>query len=226
MNELVMTVRNTENEAYREYPVNRLRLFGGIHISIGVLSIILGITAIIIDIITMSKDCYIYENGTEYYDKFCDDYSFETQSFIFFDILCFLFSGWFILTGCFPFCMTQKRQSSWRCLKKAFMVCSIVGASTFVPTVFSFGVIGTSRANFEGQRTGAIALSYCFAVLGFVEFVIAIAAASFCCCCTPWEKTDRSEVYINSGQHTHIVGMPNTRYNQSEHGQDGFTMRS
>lgn len=89
-----MAVQNTENEAYREYRVNRLRIFGGIHIGNGVLSAILGITAIIIDIITMSKDCYIYENGTQYYDKICNDYSLETHSFIFVDILCFLFSGW------------------------------------------------------------------------------------------------------------------------------------
>lgn len=33
-------------------------------------------------------------------------------------------------------------------------------------------------------------MSFCIAVLGFIEFVIAIAAASFCCCCTPWENDD------------------------------------
>ncbi|XP_076115952.1 uncharacterized protein LOC143083574 isoform X2 [Mytilus galloprovincialis] len=137
--------------------------------------------------------------------------------------ICFL---QFILTGCFPFCMTQRRQSRWRCLKKTFMVCNIVAASLFVPTVLSLGVFGTiARANPEEHRIDVVVLSSFIAVLGIIELVISIAAASFCCCCTLWDDTDRSVVYITSGQPTHIVGMPDSHIIQSGPGQDGSAMR-
>ncbi|XP_071121744.1 uncharacterized protein [Mytilus edulis] len=112
-----MNVQNENNGVNIDYPMKTLRAFGGLHIGIGILCAILGITVFIIDNVDMSKDCYINNNGTYYYDKECEHELSTAQSFFLFDIMCVLFSGWFIITGSFPFCMTQRRQSSWRCLR-------------------------------------------------------------------------------------------------------------
>ncbi|XP_076115949.1 uncharacterized protein LOC143083573 isoform X2 [Mytilus galloprovincialis] len=124
----------------------------------------------------------------------------------------------FILTGTFPFCMTPRRQSSWKCLKIAFMVCCIVGAATFVPTVFSLGVVGAIfRAEY---KSGAAVLSSIIALLGFVELVIAIVASSFCCCCSSFGSSERTFVYITAGPQTNVLGMPNTQIIQTVPGQN------
>ncbi|XP_076113677.1 uncharacterized protein LOC143081918 [Mytilus galloprovincialis] len=197
-----MNVQNEDNGVNRDYPMKTLRAFGGLHIGIGILCAILGITVLIIDNVNMSKDCYINNNGTYYYDKECEHELSTAQSFFLFDIMCVLFSGWFIITGSFPFCMTQRRQSSWRCLKTTFMVCNIVAASCFVPSVFSFGLF---RAVVRVEpRTDTVVLSSFIAVFGVHEWVIAIAAASYCCCCTSRDDTDNSVVYAIFGQHTNV----------------------
>ncbi|XP_071123691.1 uncharacterized protein [Mytilus edulis] len=114
--------------------------------------------------------------------------------------------------------MTPRRQSSWKCLKIAFMVCCIVGASTFVPTVFSLGVVGAIfRAEY---KSGAAVLSSIIALLGFVELVIAIVASSFCFCFSSFGSSERTFVYITAGQQTNVLRMPNTQIIQTVPGQN------
>lgn len=221
-----MTIHNTDNETSSEYRVKTLRVFGGVQVGIGVLCGILSFAGVITDSVNLSKNCDYsdnsYYNGDDNYNR-CDWYYFASP-LLAFDVTCLFFSGWFILTGAFPFCMTQRRQNSWRCLKIAFMVCCIVGASTFVPTVFSLGVVGALfRAEY---KSGAAVLSSIIALLGFVELVIAIIASSFCCCCSSWGSSDGSLVYITSGPHTNVLGMPNTQIIQTVPGQNVSAMHT
>ncbi|XP_063399477.1 uncharacterized protein LOC134684126 [Mytilus trossulus] len=226
-----MNVQKEDNGVNRDYPMTTLRAFGGLHIGIGILCAILGIAVFIIDNVNMSKDCYIDNNGsyidnngTAHDEKECENQVSSAQTFFVYDIICFLFSGWFIITGSFPFCMTQRRQSSWRCLKITFMVCNIVAATLFVPGVFSFRVFG-AVVRVE-PRTDTVVLSSFIAVLGAFDWILAIAAASYCCCCTSWDDTDKSVVYVTFGQHANVEEMPNSKTMQSKLSQDGSKMRS
>ncbi|XP_063399479.1 uncharacterized protein LOC134684127 [Mytilus trossulus] len=210
-----MNIQNTDNEASNEYRVKSLRVFGGIQIVIGVLCGILSLAGVITDSVNLSKSCDYNDNSNYNYDG---DYYPCSSPLLAYDIICVIFSGWFILTGTFPFCMTPRRQSRWKCLKIAFMVCCIVSASLFVPTVFSLGVVGAiSRAEYESV---AKVLSSIIALLGFVELVIAIVASSFCCCCSSFGSSERTFVYITAGPQTNVLGMPNTQIIQTVTGQN------
>ncbi|VDI03449.1 Hypothetical predicted protein [Mytilus galloprovincialis] len=215
-----MNIHNTDNEASNEYRVKTLRVFGGIQIGIGVLCGILSLAGVITDSVNLSKNCDYNDNSNYNYDDYyyrCDWYYYASP-LLAFDIVCVIFSGWFILTGTFPFCMTPRRQSRWKCLKIAFMVCCIVGAAIFVPTVFSLGVVGAIfRAEY---KSGAAVLSSIIALLGFVELVIAIVASSFCCCCSSFGSSERTFVYITGGPQTNVLGMPNTQIIQTVPGQN------
>ncbi|XP_052063434.1 uncharacterized protein LOC127703077 isoform X4 [Mytilus californianus] len=114
-----------------------------------------------------------------------------------FDITCLICSGWYVVTGFLPMCMSRKREASWMCLKTGFMVCSIIGASVFVPTMFSLGVVGSIIRGSNNSK--AMILSAFMAVLTFAEVVVAIIAASFCCCCSSLKTSNQQGVVIMQG---------------------------
>ncbi|XP_052063430.1 uncharacterized protein LOC127703077 isoform X2 [Mytilus californianus] len=126
-----------------------------------------------------------------------------------FDITCLICSGWYVVTGFLPMCMSRKREASWMCLKTGFMVCSIIGASVFVPTMFSLGVVGSViRGNHDSK---AVTLSAFMAVLSFAEVVVAVIAASLCCCCTSWGTSDQQGVvFMNATQPGMILNLTQT----------------
>ncbi|CAG2253212.1 unnamed protein product [Mytilus edulis] len=132
---------------YQAFPVRTFKVFGGVQIGLGVLLGILSLIGVILDIIAWNKydDC---RNNNYYYDGYNDHYWMcrrynDGHALFAFDITCLICSGWYVVTGFLPMCMSKKREASWRCLKTGFMVCSIVGASVFVPTMFSLGVVGS-----------------------------------------------------------------------------------
>ena len=196
------------------YPIRTLRIFGGVQIGIGILSALLSVAGIVLDGITSSKNCdYYYWDDSYYYYKRCAAY-FDVSAMFAFDIICLIFSGWFILTGAFPFCMSENRRNRWRCLKITFMVCCIVGSSIFIPTVFSLGIVG---AIFRAGDSGGLAVLPSFvAFLGLVELVIAIVAASYCCCCSSWETRKHTRlVYVTPQQYGAIMSIPTTEISQT-----------
>ncbi|CAC5407299.1 unnamed protein product [Mytilus coruscus] len=116
----------------------------------------------------------------------------------------------YILTGLLPFCMTRQRESNWKCLKIGFMVCSIIGASVFVPTMFGLAVIGAALRDIHEPKV--VVTSALLAVLSFAEFVVAVIAASFCCCCSAWGTSNQPGVmFVNGTQPGMILNLQQTQ---------------
>ena len=194
------------------YPIRTLRIFGGVQIGIGILSALLSVAGIVLDGITSNNDCDYNQDDSYYYYRRCAAY-FDVSAMFTFDIICLVFSGWFILTGAIPFCMSENRRNRWRCLKITFMVCCIVGSSIFIPTVFSLGIVG---AIYRAGDSGGLAVLPSFvAFLGLVELVIAIVAASYCCCCSSRETRKYTRlVYGTPQQYGATMSIPTTEISQ------------
>ncbi|XP_052063456.1 uncharacterized protein LOC127703083 [Mytilus californianus] len=105
-------------------------------------------------------------------------------------------------------CMSRKRIGSWRRLRTGFMVCSIIGASVFVPTMFSLGVVGSVIRRNHGSK--AVTLSAFMAVLSFAEVVVAIIAAALCCCCTSWGTSNQQGVVFMNATQPGVI-LPHTQ---------------
>ncbi|CAG2212148.1 unnamed protein product [Mytilus edulis] len=199
----------------QEFPVRTLKVFGGIHIGFGFLLGILSLIGVILDVIARNKyeDC-LSKNLLEFWMCRPGD---DGHAILAFDITCLICSGWdiqgvwwntnwFVLTGFLPMCMSKKRESSWKCLKVGFMVCSIIGASIFFLTVFILGVVGAFL-----RRSNSM-LSISIATLSFAEAVLAIISASYCCCCTTWRISSQTQrvLFVNSSQSGPILNVPQT----------------
>ncbi|XP_052063449.1 uncharacterized protein LOC127703081 isoform X1 [Mytilus californianus] len=168
------------------FPVRTFKVFGGVQIGLGVLLGILSLIGMI-------------SNKSRYYN---------VHAPIAFDITCLICSGWYVFTGCLPMRMSKKREARWICLKTGFMVCSIIGASIFIPAMLSLGVVGSlTRRNKDSK---AVILSVFMAVLFFAEVVVAIIASSFCCCCSTW-RTSIQEGVVSSTQPEMFLNLPQTQ---------------
>ncbi|XP_063442505.1 uncharacterized protein LOC134722809 [Mytilus trossulus] len=124
--------------------IRALRILGGAQISLGVICVILGVVGVILSNTEKDKRCQSNNSGYDMYDYVYYSYyrcSDATGIVILYSI-CMACSGWFILTGCLPLCMTEKRQSSWKCLTVAFLVCNILSTVLFSSTVFILAIIG------------------------------------------------------------------------------------
>ncbi|CAC5426538.1 unnamed protein product [Mytilus coruscus] len=189
--------------------VRKLKMFGRLQIFLGFLLVILSSIRLVLNWISMQKynDCF----NNEYYYYFdhydnsyhpylphyvlCNRYYNSHLQFPF-DITSLICSGWCILTGILPFCMTNQRKANWRCLKTAIMMCSIIAASVLVPGIYSLGVIGAIlRDNYELRVV--ILLSF-MTVVSFAEVVVAIMTASYCCCCSALGTSDQQpELFLD-----------------------------
>ncbi|XP_063442504.1 uncharacterized protein LOC134722808 [Mytilus trossulus] len=119
--------------------IRSLRILGGAQIGLGVICVILGIVGVILSNTNSNSNCsYDYLYGYDQY-YYCRD---SSGIFVLY-LICIAFSGWFLLTGCLPLCMTEQRQSSWKCLTVAFLVCNILSAVVFSSTVFSLAIVGS-----------------------------------------------------------------------------------
>ncbi|XP_071175179.1 protein shisa-5-like [Mytilus edulis] len=94
--------------------------------------------------------------------------------------------------------MTQKRETEWRSLRLAFMVCSIIGASAIVPTIGALGIAGLIFRRevlpwaFETWPT-----SVAIMITAFVTFVLTIVSCSYSLCCAPKPEKEQSPTNIN-----------------------------
>ncbi|VDH99996.1 Hypothetical predicted protein [Mytilus galloprovincialis] len=189
--------------------IRTLRKLGGLQISLGVLCGILGIVGAILCKTDMDSDCKKYNHYNIYYN--CGN----AHTIFVLNLIGMAFSGWFILTGCFPLFMTEQRKSSWKCLTIAFLVCNIISAVVFSSTVFGLAMVGILIAaldNNTGSTGGVITVSAFLVILSFVEFIVAIVAASHCCCCSQLNTGDQQGViYINTAQSGMMYNMQNTQ---------------
>ncbi|XP_063443191.1 uncharacterized protein LOC134723535 [Mytilus trossulus] len=112
------------------------------------------------------------------------------------DLISMAMSGWFILTGCVPQCMTEQRESSWKCSTIAFLVCYILSAVVFSSTVFSLAIIVALVAMFDTNTESVIAVSGFQALFSFIEFIISIVAAAHCCCCSQLNTGNQQGVIL------------------------------
>ncbi|XP_063442887.1 uncharacterized protein LOC134723187 [Mytilus trossulus] len=207
------------------FPVRTFKVFGGIQIGLGVLLGILSLIGVISDKIAKNKydDCLANTYSDRYISYYYNDcYRYHNVGLrLPFDITCFICSGWHVLTGCLPMCMSKKREKRWTCLKTGFMVCSIIGASIFIPAMLSLGVYFPFIIAIGNQDSKAVVLSVFMAVLSFAEVVIAIIASSFCCCCSTW-RTSIQETQIpmaNSHQFMIASGQTDNQIVQYSRGQ-------
>ncbi|XP_063442502.1 uncharacterized protein LOC134722806 [Mytilus trossulus] len=200
----------------RGFRVRTLRILGGTQIGLGIVCAILSLVGVIFDGVRMNKNCpqsYSYYNqysGSYYVNGYNGCHYWQSSILFGYNMTCLIFSGWCLLTGLFPFCMNKKRRSSWRCLKIAFMVCCIIGAAVFMPTIFSLGIIEASiRA--ENESGGLATLPSFLALFAFIEMVVAIISSAYCCCCTSWDSSHQLRyVYVATGQNGIIHNMPVT----------------
>ncbi|XP_063443240.1 uncharacterized protein LOC134723605 [Mytilus trossulus] len=197
--------------AQSDLPISRIRALqklGGLQISLGVICGILGIVGAILSTTDMDSDCKKYNHYNSYYN--CGN----AHTIFVLNLIDMAFSGWFILTGCFPLFMTEQRKSSWKCLTIAFLVCNIISAVVFSSTVFSLAMVGISIAAFDnntGSTGGVITVSAFLVILSFVEFIVAIVAASYCCCCSQLNTGDQQGViFIDIAQSGMMYNMQNT----------------
>ncbi|XP_071173819.1 uncharacterized protein [Mytilus edulis] len=228
----------------RGFRVKTLRILGGTQIGLGIVCAILSLVGVIFDGVRMNKNCphsYSYNYDPQYGFHYGNGYTgchyLQSSTLFGFNITCLIFSGWCLLTGLFPFCMNKKRRSSWRCLKITFMVCCIIGASVFMPTIFSLGVIG-ALIHAENESNGLATLPSFLAVFAVIEMVVAIVASAYCCCCSSWGSSNQLRyVYVDNGQNGIIHNMPLTQLNtgqlqgfalptQMTHAQSGMTPQS
>ena len=199
----------------QKFPVRTLKIFGSIQIGCGILLGILSSIGVALDAIAMNAYCsennHRY-NRLYYHDNMCSRKQENGRLLFAYDVTCIICSGWIIMTGLLPLFMSRNREKSWRGLRVGFMVCSIIGASLFMPTMFSLGVVGAIERGTYNR--GDVILSVFIAVLSFVEMLLAVIAASYCCCCTPWETQDRSVqitvMFMNGSEPGVFVNLPQT----------------
>lgn len=220
---MITDVRTGSNQtpqvqpAVRTSRIRALRILGGLQIGLGVVCGFLGIVGAILSNTEMDNRCemYNYYNGhgsplsgsaSSYYR--CG----QSNTILIMNLIGMALSGWFILTGCVPLCMTDQRQSSLRCLTIAFLVCNIISAVVFSSTVFSLAVIGALIVAFSTNTGSVITVSVFLAVFSFIEFIISIVAASHCCCCSQLNTGNQQEViFMNIAQSVMNYNMPNTQ---------------
>ncbi|XP_071174909.1 uncharacterized protein [Mytilus edulis] len=186
------------------FPVRTFKVFGGVQIGLGFLLGILSLIGLISDTIAKNKydDCLANTYSDQYNGSYYKDcYRYYTASTRFsFDMTCFICSGWHIFTACLPMCMSKMREKRWTCLKTGFMVCSIIGASIFIPAMLSLGVffpiiiIGNqdSKAEILSVYNGCVVLcrsgsrNYCFIILLLLFHMEDINSGGCCYKHTTW----------------------------------------
>ncbi|XP_071175101.1 uncharacterized protein [Mytilus edulis] len=91
-------------------------------------------------------------------------------------------SGWFVMTGCLPICMSENTESSLKFRKSAFMVCSVIGAVIVGPTMCMLSFF-SGNFLYTYNLKGWFILSFAISALSVPAIIVAIVSASYCCCC-------------------------------------------
>ncbi|XP_052062574.1 uncharacterized protein LOC127702409 isoform X2 [Mytilus californianus] len=191
--------------------IRALRILGGLQIILGIVCCILGMVGAIISNTEITSRCKNYHNnhGIEVYMS--SYHCRQTNTILIMDIIGMAFSGWFILTGGLPLCMTGQRQSRWRCMIIAYLVCNIILAAVFSPTVVALGIIGALDVDLKTNTRRVIVLSSLLAIFSCFEFIISIVAALYCCCCSQLNmENHQGVIFMNTAQSGMVYSMPNT----------------
>ncbi|XP_052073111.1 uncharacterized protein LOC127711184 isoform X3 [Mytilus californianus] len=109
---------------------------------------------------------------------------------------CIFLSGWFLLTGIFPICMTDSKRPRWKCLKITFMVFSIISAVIFCPSMFTIGILSVSIIKAEEVDGDIITVSGIIDACAVIEMIVAITSATYCCCCSQILPANEQNVVI------------------------------
>lgn len=197
----------------KEFPVRTLKVLGSVQIGLGIVLGVWSIVGVILDVISMLKECKQYDVDILYNfpapNYLCKNWAANSYKVFAFDITCLVFSGWYVLTGFLPLRMSRKIESSSDGLRVGYMVCSIIGASILAPTMFILGVVGAIMR--EGYEKDVIVLSAFMAVLSFAELVVSIIGASYCCCCIPWKETYQSIRVVYAPHPVMICNLPQSQ---------------
>ncbi|XP_071175180.1 uncharacterized protein [Mytilus edulis] len=109
------------------------------------------------------------------------------------DGACLGLSIWVMVTGAIPMFMTQKRETEWRSLRLAFMVCSINGASAIVPTIGALGLAGLHfRRHKLPWAVKTWAISVAIMITAFLTFVLTIVSCSYSLCRAPKPEKEQT----------------------------------
>ncbi|XP_071173847.1 uncharacterized protein [Mytilus edulis] len=172
--------------------IRALQILGGAQIGLGVICVIISIVGVILSNTEKYSNCYNY-----YYSDYVTDSSYyrcrtSTGDIVLLYLITMVCSGWFLLTGCFPCCMSAQRRSSWRCLPDF---------------------------DTEGFLTVCVLLAI-FSFLEFIISIV--AASHCCCCSQLNTGNQQSVIYIHTVQPGLMHNMPNTQIptrNQHEYDQ-------
>lgn len=154
------------------FHVKRFKILGGVQIGLGGILVIMSLVQLIMSLLSI---------------------------LIAYNIPILICSGWFVMTGCLPLNMSNNTESSLKCQKIGFMVCSVIGAAVFVPIMFSLTFIVGLFHLFDEYQNDWYILSYSIAALSVAEAIVAVISASYCCCCSPWETSSQQmAVFMSS----------------------------
>ncbi|XP_063439678.1 uncharacterized protein LOC134720978 isoform X2 [Mytilus trossulus] len=188
---------NTDHFNPIAFQLKSLKTFGVIQMVLGGILATIGGVGLVLD--KNKKDCYISLDDVFSFLKFsflkCEN---RSNDLIGMDGACLGLSIWVIVTGAIPMFMTQKRETEWRSLRLAFMVCSIIGASAIVPTIGALGLAGLIfRRAFLPWAVGTWAISVAIMITAFLTFVLTIVSCSYSLCCAPKPEKEQTPTTIN-----------------------------
>ncbi|XP_052063060.1 uncharacterized protein LOC127702796 [Mytilus californianus] len=187
---------NTDRLNPIAFQLKSLKTFGAIQMVLGGILATIGAVGLILD--KSKKDCS-FSLDIHSYLRFdflkCED---RSNDLIGMDGACLGLSIWVMVTGAIPMFMTQKRETEWRSLRLAFMVCSIIGASAIVPTIGALGLAGLIfRRALLPWAVETWATSVAIMITAFLTFVLTIVSCSYSLCCAPKPENEQRTTIIN-----------------------------
>lgn len=183
---------------HRSLGVDKLKLFGGIHIGIGVACMIACTVGLITNMKRKDSCCYDYSCTNDY--SYNSDYSPNRKcrghtTIMILYVTCLCLSLWYLLTGMIPLCMTDSRKPRWKCLKITFLVFSIISAVVFSPAMLSIGLLSIFIIILENNGD-ILTVSAIIDACAVIEMIVAITSATYCCCCSEMLPGNQQDVVI------------------------------
>ncbi|CAC5373599.1 unnamed protein product [Mytilus coruscus] len=194
--------------------VGKLKVFAGIQISLGVACIFACTAGVITNMKKKVMCCDDYACQKKFQEHFTLDDLYNSYSRLGCDektivlILygtCIVLSGWFLLTGIFPMCMTDSKRPRWKCLKITFLVFSIISAVIFCPSMFTIGILSVSIIKAEKVDGDIITVSGIIDACAVIELIVAITSAIYCCCCSQILPANEQNFVIFNPVHEQVL---------------------
>ncbi|XP_071177243.1 uncharacterized protein [Mytilus edulis] len=184
----------------RSLGVEKLKLFAGIHIGIGVACMIACTVGLIANMNRKDACCYDNSCDDDYNYSYDPDYSpnrkcIGHRTIMILYVTCLCLSLWYLLTGMIPLCMTDSRKQRWKCLKITFLVFNIISAVVFSPAMLSIGILSIFIITLENNGD-IITVSAIIDACAVIEMIVAITSATYCCCCSQMLPGNQQNVVI------------------------------